>query len=170
MSHCLESSGSDFRGKGREPGLRAAGALLALLMAAAAGAATAKPERFDGFKPQFNLGQASNGAVCEAKRSFDGLVVDHGGRIWNVTCRGWSNTLGNLYVFPASSARRAEAAWRTILTARTDCKPGGVATAGVTKSACATKAASLAYVVYRGAAGGQVVAGEGRAPIEVVLL
>ncbi len=169
MSHCLESLGSGFRDDGRLPGRRAAGALLALILAAA-GAATAKPERFDGFKPQFNLGQASNGAVCEAKRSFDGLVVDHGGRIWNVTCRGWSNTLGNLYVFPASSARRAESAWRTILTGRTDCKPGGVATAGVTKSACATKAASLAYVVYRGAVGGQVVAAEGRAPIEDVLL
>src|SRR5205085_5394903 len=82
---------------------------------------------FDGFRAQFNLGQAGNGAVCEAKRGFDGPVVDKGGRLWNVTCRGWSNTLGVLYVYPGGKARGAEAVWRRLLATRTDCDP----TAGV---------------------------------------
>ena len=166
------SIGSDPRRADKAGRRRAAAAMLSL--AACVGAATAvdaaRPQRFDGFKPQFNLGQAGNGAVCEAKRGFDGPVVDHGGRIWNVTCRGWSNTLGNLYVFPASRVRGAEGAWRTILAGRTNCKPGGELTSGVEKATCTTKAAGLAYVVYRGRGGGGVIAAEGRAPIEDVLL
>lgn len=151
---------------------RFAVSLLALAALSGSPSATlaAKPQRFDGFKPQFNLGQAANGAVCEAKRGFDGAVVDRGGRVWNVTCRGWSNSLGNLYLFPASKAREAERAWRAILTARTTCKPGGKLELGMDKAACATKRAGLAYVVYRGTAGGQVIVAEGRAPIEDVLL
>jgi hypothetical protein len=145
-----------------------------LTVAAMAGvcstALAAKPQRFDGFKPQFNLGQAANGAVCEAKRGFDGAIVDRGGRVWNVTCRGWSNTLGSLYVFPTSKIRGAESAWRAALATRTNCKPGGKREFGLEKAACATKVAGLGYVVYRGTAGGQVIAAEGRAPIEDVLL
>src|ERR1017187_3348463 len=98
------------------------GLTLVLATAASPGAAApAHGKRFDGFNPHFNLGQAANGAVCEATRGFDGPLVDQGGRVWKVTCRGWSNTLGNLYLFPASKARSAEAAWRKQLAARTDC-------------------------------------------------
>src|ERR1700677_5147199 len=97
-------------------------AVVALAASSPAGAATmAHGKRFDGFNPHFNLGQAANGAVCEATRGFDGPLVDKGGRVWNVTCRGWSNTLGNLYLFPASKAARVEATWRKLLAARTDC-------------------------------------------------
>jgi len=150
---------------------------LACLAFAGVGAAHAKTtvetahgRLFDGFRPQFNLGQAANGAVCEAKRAFDGPIVDRGGRVWNVTCRGWSNTLGSLYLFPGAKARGAEAAWSRALAARTDCNPdGGAASSFGRKAACKTKAAGLAYVVYRSPGGGGIIAAEGRAPIEDVL-
>ena len=137
---------------------------------AAAQPADAAPvgKRFDGFKPVFNLGQAANGAVCEARRDFDGPVVDSGARVWNITCRGWSNTLGSLYLFPAGKARAAEAAWRRSLADRVDCGPASIG-ASTRRLSCKTKAAGLAYVVYRAASGGQVVVAEGRGPIDDVL-
>jgi hypothetical protein len=153
------------------------GAFLAALIAAWAFCVLAAPQsaqaaavgkRFDGFKPVFNLGQAANGAVCEARRDFDGPVVDRGGRVWNITCRGWSNTLGALYLFPQGQARAAEAAWRGGLAVRADCGPAGPG-AQTARLSCKTRSAGLAYVVYRAASGGQVVAAEGRAPIEDVL-
>ena len=141
--------------------------------APAPGSDASHGKRFDGFKSHFNLGQAGNGAVCEAKRGFDGPIVDHGGRVWNVTCRGWSNTLGNLYLFPASRMRDATAAWQSALTSRTDCETSGGSAAkvagGVMKASCKTKAAGLAYVVLKSVGSGRVVAAEGRAPIEDVL-
>ena len=151
-----------------------AAALIALAGACSpAAAAGDHGRRFDGFKPHFNLGQAANGAVCEATRGFDGPVVDQGGRVWNVTCRGWSNVLGNLYLFPASNARGSEAAWRRDLAARTDCDPwskSAMREPGVgQRLSCATRAASLAYVTYRSGGAGRVVAAEGRAPIQDVL-
>ncbi|MDB5483657.1 MAG: hypothetical protein JWO83_4710 [Caulobacteraceae bacterium] len=155
---------------------------LFVALAAVAALATASPaaatlivhgKRFDGFNPHFNLGQAANGAVCEATRGFDGPLVDQGGRVWNVTCRGWSNTLGNLYLFPASKARGAEAAWRKLLAAKTDCASGKVRSISERglgeKRSCKTLAANLSYVVYRSAGGGRVIAAEGRAPIDDVL-
>ncbi len=132
-------------------------------IARAASGAAAHARRFDGFRPQFNLGQASNGAVCQAQRGFDGAVVDAGGRVWNVTCRGWSNSLGSLYVFPAGRARAAEAAWRSALSGRTDCAGTG------DQATCRTRAAGLAYVTYRQTGSGGVIAAEGRAPIADVL-
>jgi phosphoglycolate phosphatase-like HAD superfamily hydrolase len=139
----------------------------ALMAAAAAGAQGSAPphgRRFDGFQPRFNLGQAADGAVCEATRGFDGPVVDEGGRVWNVTCRGWSNTLGYLYVFPGGRARAAEAAWRAGLGGRTDCDPGSAEGSGA-RVTCKTRAAGLAYVVFRDRSGGGTIAAEGRAPI-----
>ena len=165
----IRPEAGDDRGRGWR-GLAATVLALVAVAGVCSTALAAKPQRFDGFKPQFNLGQAANGAVCEAQRGFDGAVVDKGGRVWNVTCRGWSNTLGNLYVFPASKAPAAERAWRGLLAARTNCKPAGTRERGLEKSTCATKVAGLAYVVYRGTAGGEVIAAEGRAPIEDVLL
>ena len=156
-------------------GLSAALAAMVALAGAtsAEAAATVHGKRFDGFNPHFNLGQAANGAVCEATRGFDGVLVDQGGRVWNVTCRGWSNTLGSLYLFPASKAGRAEAAWRKLLAARTDCVSGKVRSTmepGLgEKRSCKTLAASLSYVVYRSTGGGRVIAAEGRAPIDDVL-
>src|SRR5258706_16450533 len=104
-------------------GFRAAFAgllVIGLSSVAVAAPAAGHGKRFDGFQPRFNLGQAANGAVCEARRSFDGPVVDAGGRAWNITCRGWSNTLGALYLFPGSKPTPAEAAWTADLTKRTD--------------------------------------------------
>jgi len=149
-------------------------AILTLVSASSAGAALlVQGKRFDGFNPHFNLGQAANGAVCEATRGFDGPLVDQGGRVWNVTCRGWSNTLGNLYVFPASKARHAEATWRKLLAARTDCVSDKVRSTPQPglgeKRSCKTLAASLGYVTYRSAGAGRVIAAEGRAPIDDVL-
>jgi hypothetical protein len=145
----------------------AIGAMLSVLAAASAVQAAAGA-RFDGFKPVFNLGQAANGAVCEARRDFDGPVVDRGARVWNITCRGWSNTLGSLYLFPAGKARAAEAAWRGELAGRVDCGPAA-ADASTPRLSCKTRAAGLAYVVYRAASRGQVLAAEGRAPIDDML-
>ena len=150
-------------------------AVLALAAAPPAGAATmmVHGKRFDGFNPHFNLGQAANGAVCEATRGFDGPLVDQGARVWNVTCRGWSNTLGNLYLFPASKAGRADSTWRKLLAARTDCvsdKVRATPQPGLgQKMSCKTLAASLSYVVYRSTGGGRIIAAEGRAPIDDVL-
>ena len=142
-------------------------ATFGILAAAQPAQAASVGKRFDGFKPVFNLGQAANGAVCEARRDFDGPVVARGGRVWNITCRGWSNTLGSLYLFPAGKARAAEAAWRQALAERVDC-PATV-DPRAPRLACKTRAAGLAYVVYRAASGDQVVAAEGRAPIDDVL-
>ncbi len=152
------------------PGAAIAIWAIVCVLATAAQPAQAAPvgKRFDGFKPVFNLGQAASGAVCQAKRDFDGPVVDRGARVWNVTCRGWSNTLGILYLFPAGKARAAEAAWRQGLAGRVDCGPAAAHVA-TTRLSCTTKAAGLAYVVYRAASGGQVAAAEGRAPIDDVL-
>ena len=143
------------------------GLVLGLILAATSlspawAAPSAHGKRFDGFNPHFNLGQATNGAVCEATRGFDGPLVDRGGRVWNVTCRGWSNTLGNLYLFPASKARGAEATWRKLLAARTDCvsdkvRPTSQPGLGEKRS-CRTLAANLSYVVYRSPGGGRVIA------------
>jgi hypothetical protein len=154
------------------------GLVLGLILAATSlspawAAPSAHGKRFDGFNPHFNLGQATNGAVCEATRGFDGPLVDRGGRVWNVTCRGWSNTLGNLYLFPASKARGAEATWRKLLAARTDCvsdkvRPTSQPGLGEKRS-CRTLAANLSYVVYRSPGGGRVIAAEGRTPIDDVL-
>src|SRR5579859_5631373 len=149
-------------------------AVMALAAVCPAGAAApAHGKRFDGFNPHFNLGQAANGAVCEATRGFDGPLVDEGARVWNVTCRGWSNTLGNLYLFPASKARGADTAWRKQLTARTDCASSKMRSTHQSglgeKRSCKTLAANLGYVVYRSESGGRIVAAEGRAPIDDVL-
>ncbi len=154
-------------------GLVLAAAAVALLASAPADAAASHGKKFDGFKPQFNLGQAGNGTVCEAVRGFDGVVVDKGGRVWNVTCRGWSSVLGNLYLFPGAKARRAEAAWRQDLAGRTDCDPakaGAKSEPGVgAKLVCKTHGAGLTYVTYRLPRGGGVIAAEGRGPIDDVL-
>ena len=145
-------------------------ALLALGLAVAGGAgASTTGARFDGYTPRFNLGQAADGAVCEARRGFDGPVADKGGRTWNVTCRGWSKTLGQLYLFPGGA--RQDAAWRAELAARTTCAPDALTRgAGETAHAdCKTRAGGLAYVAFRAPGRRGVVAAEGRAPIADVL-
>ena len=155
--------------------------LAAVLLVVAAGAATgawaaktALPshgKHFNGFQPHFNLGQAANGAVCEAKRSFDGPVVDHGGRAWNITCRGWSNTLGALYLFPGSRSSPTEAAWRADLATRTDCGAAGQGPGAGSAAAtsCKTKAAGLAYVSLSAQGRSGRIGAEGRAPIADVI-
>jgi tetratricopeptide (TPR) repeat protein len=165
---------ADNSGSGRLAGLVCAAMLVATLLAGSSAAAdTRSPavshgKRFDGFQPKFNLGQAADGAVCEATRGFDGPVVDQGGRVWNVTCRGWSNTLGNLYLFPGGRARAAEAAWRADLARRTDCNVAQTESSRA-GAPCKTKAAGLAYVVFSDRSGGGLIAAEGRAPIADVL-
>jgi hypothetical protein len=134
-----------------------------LALSAAAAAGTSAGRRFDGFQPRFNLGQSANGAVCEARRTFEGPLVDRGARVWSVTCRGWSNTLGDLYVFPAGKTAAATA-WREDVARRVECPASGAA------QACRTKAAGLAYVVTASEPWhGGLISAEGRAPIEDVL-
>jgi CHAT domain-containing protein len=143
-------------------------AVAALALAAPpAVAAKSKVEarrKFDGFNESFNLGQSASGAVCEAKRTFYGPVVNAGGRVWDVTCRGWSNTLGQLYVFPPGAAR-ARAAWRKDLAGRTDCDQ--ILGQGP-KAQCHAKAGNLDYVVFAPSSA-RSVAVEGKAPIQDVL-
>jgi CHAT domain-containing protein len=138
--------------------------LLAVDASADAPHGRAHARKFDGFNPTFNLGQSASGAVCEAKRTFEGAVAESGARVWNVTCRGWSNTLGQLYLFPGGVRREAETQWRKDLAARTDCAD---ALHEGAKSECHTKPANLAYVVF--APGTRSVAAEGKAPIQDVL-
>jgi CHAT domain-containing protein len=121
--------------------------------------------KFDGFNASFNLGQSASGAVCEAKRTFSGPVVDAGGRAWDVTCRGWTNTLGQLYVFPGPSGRRAREVWLKDLALRSDCDH---ALAQGQKAQCHTKAGALDYVAFDSAPTRRVAA-EGKAPIQDVL-
>jgi CHAT domain-containing protein len=149
----------------RWPALAATVLAIATPIGAAAKTAVEAHRKFDGFNDRFNLGQSASGAVCEAKRTFSGPVVDAGGRAWVVTCRGWSNTLGELYVFPARSGRAAHDAWRKDLAERTDCEP---ALGSAAKAQCHTKDGKLDYVVLSSPSGHGVIA-EGKAPIADVL-
>jgi CHAT domain-containing protein len=143
----------------------------ALATGAVAAPAAAHGKRFDGFQPSFNLGQAANGAVCEATRSFDGPVVDHGGRAWVISCRGWSNALGALYLFPGGRSGAAETAWKADLASRTDCKLSAEANAADASRPvrCKTKAAGLDFVAISSDGRAGRVGAEGRAPIAEVV-
>jgi hypothetical protein len=112
---------------------------------------------FSGFNERFNLGRgAASGAVCEAKRAFDDPLTGQGARVWDVTCRGWSQRLGKLYLFAGPGGARSQAAWRAGLAGRADCAGSA---AGV--QACKTKPAGLDYVVVTSASSGPKAAGEG---------
>lgn len=147
-------------------------------MAVAGLASVALPAQattFNGFNDRFNLGRsAASGAVCEAKRGFEDPLISRGVRVWNVTCRGWSHSLGKLYQFPASKKDVAISAWRTALAATTDCNltDAPAATPGVTAFkpvGCKTKPAGLDYVAYLPGTRLRAIAAEGMAPISDVL-
>ena len=142
----------------------AAGAL-AFGLTALATAAAAAP--FDGFNEHFNLGRsAATGAVCEAKRSFEDPLVRSGARVWNVTCRGWSQRLGAIYVFKGLQAGRLASSWRTALDGRADCEASAAATRGVGGALkCSTKSDKLDYVAFTAPGS----AAEGRAAIADLL-
>jgi hypothetical protein len=119
---------------------------------------------FNGFNERFNLGRgAASGAVCEAKRGFDDPLVGQGARVWDVTCRGWSKRLGELYLFPGPGGARTQTAWRASLASRADCASGG----GVLS--CKTKPAGLDYAVVTADPSGPKAAGEGLAGISDLL-
>ncbi len=120
---------------------------------------------FNGFNERFNLGRgAASGAVCEARRAFDDPLAGQGARVWDVTCRGWSQRLGKLYLFPGPGGARAQAAWRAGLASRADC---GTAGGGV--QSCKTKPAGLDYVVVTADPSEPKAAGEGLAGISDLL-
>ena len=141
-----------------------AGAALAALFASGAAASP---------REDFALGQSGHsGAVCEAVRDWDDPAASaQGARAWQVKCRGWTQTLGRLYLLPG--AAKAQAAWRTALMARADCqtaKPlpaGGLA--GESVAACKLKGSGAPYVVYAAQRGGATAAAEGFTPIADVL-
>ncbi len=130
---------------------------------------------FNGFNDRFNLGRsAASGAVCEAKRGFDDPLISQGVRVWNVTCRGWSHSLGKLYQLPASKVEAARTAWRAALAAQANCDFAGASTAtpGVASFkpiACKTKAAGLDYVAFVPGSKLRPVAAQGMAPIADLL-
>jgi hypothetical protein len=130
---------------------------------------------FNGFNEHFNLGRsATTGAVCEANRAFDDPLVRKGGRVWNVTCRGWSQRLGAIYLFTGSDAGHLKSAWRSALTERADCDFAAGPTKATTTSFgqavdCKTKGSNLDYVAFAPKNGGPAVAAEGRAAIADLL-
>jgi CHAT domain-containing protein len=148
--------------------LLASGLVAALLATAAGGSASAAP------RDDFPLGQsARSGAVCTAVRDWDDPVgAGSGRRAWQVTCRGWSQTLGHIYYFP-NGADAAVAAWRKALDERATCefdKKIDVSTvAGASTYACKAKPLGGSYVVFDARAGGGAVTAEGYGPVADVL-
>jgi CHAT domain-containing protein len=144
----------------------AAGLLLAA--GAAAPAFALQPPRED-----FPLGQSGrSGAVCEAVRDWsDPAATADGARAWQVKCRGWTQTLGRLYLLPDGS--RGQTPWRTALAQRADCEApkrlSDPAARGQMLASCKLKASGSNYVVYTLARGRGTVAAEGLAPIADVL-
>jgi CHAT domain-containing protein len=125
---------------------------------------------FTGFNDTFNLGQsASSGAVCRATRSFDDPLVGHGRRAWDISCRGWSQKLGTLYVFDHAPTPDAVTPWRAALAAKADCQAAGAAQKGLRTQTCKTKTGGFDYVVVSGAGKHGAVAAEGMAAIADVL-
>ncbi len=145
----------------------AAPLLAGLMLAASAQAASAAP------REDFALGQsARSGAVCQAVRDFDDpLAAKAGLRAWQVMCRGWSQTLGRIYVFHSDGA--AAQAWRTALGERATCEPGGNVPDPVlsktTLATCKSKPLGVNYVAYEAHEGHDVIAAEGYAAIGDVL-
>ena len=134
----------------------------------------ARAKMFDGFDDQFQLGRsAASGVVCEAKRNFDDPLVGAGVRRWDVTCRGWSQKLGSLYLFPSSGTAQAETAWSQALAASADCAASVSAASderGVARpTACKTKPDGLDYVAFESMGHGRPVAAQGFAAIADVL-
>jgi CHAT domain-containing protein len=140
-------------------------AAVVLLVAGNAPAATPRDD--------FPLGQSTrSGAVCKAVRDFDDpLGAGTGRRTWQVTCRGWSQTLGHVYYF-RSGAEAGLAAWRKTLAGRADCdftqKVAASAVVGASTFACKTKSNGASYVVFE-AHGGGAIAAEGYGPVADVL-
>ncbi len=147
---------------------------LAWLWAVAAVLAT-WPVRADAApRGDFTLGQsARSGAVCQAVRDWDDpLAGKVGWRAWQVTCRGWTQTLGRIYAFRGDGVEGARA-WRAHLNDRADCEVAqGVddpALARTTLSGCKSKPLGVGYVVYEARDGRDVIAAEGYAAIADVL-
>ncbi len=137
-----------------------------------AAAPAARAASFNGFNYHFNLGRsAASGAVCEVKRGFEDPLIAQGARVWNVTCRGWSQRLGKLYELPASKTARADAAWRAALAFTADCDFAGSAASGgpLKPTACKTRSGGLDYVAFAPSAHSRALAGEGMAPIADLL-
>ncbi|HYD44701.1 MAG TPA: hypothetical protein VEA79_05490, partial [Phenylobacterium sp.] len=139
-------------------------ALIGGVAAGAAAQAQALPEVFP-------LGRSkASGAVCQATRDYDDpLAQGRGARAWRVQCRGYSASLGRLYVLPQAQA----AAWRQGAPERAACEPA-VATSlaglgSATRAACRTAERNAAYVVYSADSGRNTVAAEGYAPLADVL-
>jgi len=148
-------------------------ALLAVgAFALAVGQAQAKG--FNGFNEQFNLGRsAQSGAVCSAKRDFDDPLGGKSARVWDVTCRGWSQNLGRIYLFEHARTQAEPAAWRTALAARASCSAAApsasVGLAGAAAATCKSIPDKLDYVVLSGAGRQGAVVAEGMAPIADIL-
>ena len=144
-------------------------ALVAVLVLAGASQAVAAPPRDD-----FALGQsARSGAVCKAVRDWDDPLAARAGlRAWQVVCRGWSQTLGRIYVFRGDGASAAQA-WRANLAERATCEPPeNVADRLLAKTvlaACKSKPLGVGYIAYEAREGRDVIAAEGYAAIGDVL-
>lgn len=142
------------------------------VFALACGQAQAKG--FTGFNEQFNLGRsAQSGAVCSAKRDFDDPLGSTSVRIWDVTCRGWSQNLGRIYLFEHARARAEPAAWRRALAARADCAAAqpsaSIGLSGAEASVCKSVPDKLDYVVLTAQGRHGAVAAEGMSPISDIL-
>lgn len=140
----------------------------ALAILAAGGAAAAAP------REDFALGQsARSGVVCQAVRDWDDPVAARTGRrAWQVSCRGWTQPLGHIYLF-VGDADAGAAAWRKALADRATCdfdhKIAIATLAEASTFACKTKSVGGSYVAYEARNGRSLVTAEGYGPIADVL-
>lgn len=125
-------------------------------------------------REDFALGQsARSGAVCKAVRDWDDPIGARAGRrAWQVSCRGWPQTLGHIYYFQ-DGADAGVADWRKGLAERATCefnqKVAVTAVAGASTFACKTKPSGGSYVVFEARAGRGAVVAEGLGPVADVL-
>lgn len=125
---------------------------------------------FNGFNDRFNLGQsASSGAVCQAARNFDDPLLGDGRKAWDVTCRGWSQKLGEIYVFERLKTADQASGWRKSLSAKADCPEAAADKSGLQTRTCKLKAGGLDYVVLSTTGRHGAVVAEGSAAIADVL-
>lgn len=145
---------------------------LCLLIAMAATAGSAQAKTFGGFDDHFNLGLSkASGAVCEASRDFDDPLVGDHVRAWDVSCRGWSQRLGRIYILEDAKPSAPPKAWLSALGARAACdfaKATPLADNPSTQQ-IACKSDKLDYVVLTASSHGRMIAAEGMAPIADVL-
>ncbi len=147
----------------------ALGALGAALLPTLVGAAPRIGLPGVDFAPRgaFSLGRSAKaGVTCAAARDYgDPAGIGKGRRVYQVTCTGWANEMGRIYVLPSASDAGDGGLWRKTLSARADCdfaasKPAADVP-GATAVTCKSKPAGVGYVAIVSGGKGRVIAADG---------